>query len=262
VGVLALDAKTGKRHWSFTPASSGITALSLHPKFSALFAGDREGNVYRLDPATGTTQWQRRVFGGVTAFAREIPGLLVATTGGEVYALDAADGSGYWRRKFPGHISALTAMNGSYRGAGAFVSVFGGPTMAINPAETGTTTWTSDVWSGNSFVLSGQTLFAADTTLVALAVGTGKRRWTGGQTAQCGPAAAGDTVYAASTDQVTAYKFGGGTGIGSVQIGAKRWSHAVEGSPEQGLAVADGAVFVLTEGHKNTPSRAYALEEA
>jgi outer membrane protein assembly factor BamB len=262
LGLLALNAKTGERQWSFTPAGDGLNTLSLNPEFSELFAGDNEGNVYQLDPATGTTQWHRRIFGAVTVFTREVRNLLVGTAGGEVYALDPADGSGSWRRKFPGRISVLTAMNGSYRGAGAFVSVLGGPTVAINSSQTGTTTWTSDVWGAGSFVLSGQTLFAADTNLVALAVGTGERRWTGGQTAHCGPAAAGDTVYAASADHVTAYEFGGGIGIGSLRVGAKRWFYPVEGRPEQGFAVADGAVFVLTEGGENTSSRAYALEEA
>ena len=45
----------------------------------------------------------------------------------------------------------------------------------------------------------------------------------------CGPAAAADTIYAASEDQVTAYEFGDGIGVGPVGPGAKRWSHPVEG---------------------------------
>jgi hypothetical protein len=46
-------------------------------------------------------------------------------------------------------------------------------------------------------------------------------------------------------------------------VGTRRWSHPVEGRPEQGLAVADGAVFVLTEAtREGEQSSAYALEAA
>lgn len=258
--LLALDAKTGKRQWTFTPDGYGVHALLLDSEFSELFAGDGAGNVYRLDPKTGERQWQRRVFGKIAAFVRGIPELLVATEAGEVYALSADDGRGYWRRKLPGRIGSLAAMYGGYNGAGVFVSVFGGPTFALNPSRTGATVWKTDVWSSDSFVLSGESLFTAGHRLVSLGVGSGKRRWRGGKTSQCGPAAAGDTVYAASEDSITAYKFGGGIGIDSARIGARRWSHSVTGRPEQGLAVADGAAFVLTEGSDS--SKAYALEEA
>lgn len=101
-----------------------------------------------------------------------------------------------------------------------------------------------------------QDVLAAGSRLVALDSRSGARRWTGGSTTQCG-SAAGDTVYAAAEDRVTAYAFGGGVGAG----GARHWTHAVVGRPEQGLAVADGAVILLTEDPEEGTSKAYALEE-
>lgn len=257
-GLLALDATTGERQWTFDPEGFGVQPLLVDPERPSLFAGDDEGYVYELDPASGETRWRRRVFGGVTAFAQSIPELLVATEAGEVYALDPTDGNAYWRGEVSGNVEALATANGR----GAFVSTFGGPTVELDGQKKGARNWTADAWGSDSFVVADDALFAAGHRLVALDSTDGGRRWTGGKTTQCGPAAAGDTVYAASGDAITAYKFGGGVGVGSLRVGAKRWTHSVEGRPEQGLAVADGAVFVLTEGGEDEPSKAYALEEA
>lgn len=255
--LIALDAETGEREWTFTPSKSGIRALLLDSEGADLYAGDGRGTVYALDADTSELSWQRQVFGPVIAFAQSIPELLVATEAGEVYGLSPDDGRGYWRQKLPGYIESLATANGR----GAFVSVFGGPTVELKSERAGAVQWRRDTWSSDSFVVAGRTLIAAGHRLTALDIRSGgDRQWTGGKTAQCGPAAAGDTIYAASEDRITAYDFGGGIGVGPVRLGAKRWSHSVEGRPEQGLAVADDAVFVLTEGHENEASKAYALE--
>lgn len=257
-GLLALDAETGERQWTFDPEGHGVQALVVDPQRPSLFAGDDEGYVYELDPTTGESRWRRQVFGGVTALAQSIPELLVATEAGEVYALGPSDGHAYWRGEVPGNVEALATANGQ----GAFVSTFGGPTVELTGRKKGARSWTADVWAADSFVVTSGTVFAAGHRLVALDSDGGGRRWTGGKTTQCGPAGAGDTVYAASDGAVEAYEFGGGIGVGPVRVGEKRWSHSVEGRPEQGLAVADGAVFVLTEGGEDEPSKAYALEGA
>jgi outer membrane protein assembly factor BamB len=231
----------------------------MDPDGRTLFAGGH-GTVSAVDPKTGERRWQRDVFGVVTDFAVGVRQLLVATEAGEVYSLSLADGSGYWRRKFPGSIGALATMYGSFGGAGTFVSVFGGPIFALNSGRTGATVWKADVWSSDSFVVAGRTLFAAGGHLVALDIASGEKRWTGGRTTQCGPAGASETVYAASESHVTAYEFDGGIGVGGFRLSPKRWSYPVEGRPEQGLTVADDAVFFLTEGREDS-SKAYALEE-
>jgi outer membrane protein assembly factor BamB len=256
-GLIALDAQTGERQWTFTPEQFGVRALLADPEGGDLYAGDSRGTVHALDAQTGERRWQRELFGPVAAFAQSIPELLVATEAGEVYGLSPDDGRGYWRAKLPGYPESLATANGR----GAFVSVFGGPTVELASDRAGATEWRRDVWSADSFVVAGTTLLAAGRRLVALDLRSGERRWTGGRTTQCGPAAAGDTVYAASEERVTAYRFGGGVGVGQFRLGARRWSYPVEGRPEQGLAVADGAVFVLTEGTDGR-SKAYALEEA
>ncbi|MFC4357389.1 PQQ-binding-like beta-propeller repeat protein [Halobium salinum] len=257
--LLALDAESGDREWTFHPDSFSVTALLVDPRRPTLFAGDYEGNVYGLDPATGEVRWESEVFGVVTQFALGIPGLAVGTEAGEVHALYPDDGRHLWRRKLPGRVRALATANGR----GVFAGVFGGPTVELDTSRAGGTTWRSDRWTSDSFALAGNTLFTTGGRLTALDVRGGDRRWTGGRTTQCGPAMAGDTVYAASETDVSGYAFRGGVGVGPLRVGAKRWSHPVEGRPEQGFAVADDALFFMTEGGgEETRSKAYALESA
>lgn len=257
--LIALDATTGERQWTFTPNDRGIRALLLDRRGDTLFTGDGYGTIYALDIEAQTVRWKRRLYGPISWFAQSIPELLVATEAGEVYALSADDGRGYWRGSVPGHITALATGNGQ----DAFVSTFGGPTAELVARKTGGERWRRGVWSADSFVVTNQTLFAAGRRLTALDLRSGgARRWTGGKTTQCGPGASGSTLYAASENRVTAYDIRGGVGVEGLRFGAKRWSHDVVGRPEQGIAVADGAVFVLTEGADSDTSKAYALEEA
>lgn len=256
--LLALDGATGEREWTFAP-ERGLRTLVLDPEGATLYAGGSRGTVYAMDAETGDRRWQRTVFGPVSKLAQSIPELLVATEAGEVYGLSPDDGRGYWRQKLPGVVQSLATANGR----GAFVSVFGGPTVELESERAGAVRWKRDVWSADSFIVAGRTLVAAGRRLTALDVRSdGERQWTGGPTAQCGPAATGETVYSASENRVRATAFDGGVGLGGVRVGSRRWSHRVEGRPEQGLAVADGAVFVLTEGGGDESSKAYALEEA
>lgn len=254
--LLALDAETGERRWTFHPDSFSVTALLVDPERPTLFAGDYEGNVYGLDPGTGEVRWGSEVFGVVTQFALGIPELAVGTEAGEVHALSPDDGRHLWRRKLPGWVRALATANGR----GVFAGVFGGPTVELDTSRAGATLWRSDDWTSDSFALAGNSLFTTGARLTALDVRGGERRWTGDRTTQCGPAMSGDTVYAASEATVSGYAFRGGFGVGSVRVGAKRWSHRVEGRPEQGFAVADDALFFMTEGDGS--SKAYALESA
>jgi outer membrane protein assembly factor BamB len=256
--LLALDAATGEPQWTFSPRGDGCYALLLEPDRPTLFTGDDDGNVYALDPETGERRWRRELFGTVTSLANAIPELVVGTEAGEVYGLWPEDGRGLWQRNLPGRIGALATANGG----GPFVSLLGGPTVKLQSERAGATTWETDVWSADSFLVAGRSLFAAGDELVSLDRRDGERQWTGGSTTMCGPAGAGDTVYAASENEVAAYKFDGGLGLGGVRVDARRWSHRVEGRPEKGLVVADDAVFFLTEGGENESSTAYALESA
>src|SRR5205814_1362045 len=63
--VIALDAFTGRRLWTF--AADGAIKGGLASSGSAVFAGSYDGHVYALDAASGRLLWrasaQPRVFG-------------------------------------------------------------------------------------------------------------------------------------------------------------------------------------------------------
>jgi len=143
-------------------------------------------------------------------------------------------------RSLPGRRSRLLAteasrldrVTGDVRGA--FVSVFGGPTVELESERAGAVQLRRNTWGTDWFVVAGRTLVAAGRRLTALDIRPGgDRQWTGGKTAQCGPAAAGDTIYAASEDRVTAYDFGGGIGVGPVRLGASGDHTPSRGGPNR-----------------------------
>lgn len=61
---------------------------------------------------------------------------------------------------------------------------------------------------------------------------------------------------------ISAYALSGGTGVGPLTVGGKRWQFNVESAVMEGVAVADGAVFAVTQGLKDSPSQVYALDPA
>lgn len=257
--LLALDAESGERRWTYTPRERehGVYSLLVTPEpdHPQVWAGTH-GGVYSIDPATGEPEWRRDTFGAVVRLSLGIPYLFAVTESGEVLALSRDDGAGYWRQNVNGHVNGFA----SGPSTTAVLSTFGGPTYGIGD-NSGAVEWRVDGWTADGFVQTSQTVVTTGHRLRARDADDGSVRWTGGETTQCGPAAAGDTVYAASEDAVTAYDFGGGTGVGPLSVDKRRWSHAVEGRPERGLAVAEGAVFVLTEGGgEDERSMAYALE--
>ncbi len=257
--LVAIDLQTGKRTWERTFERSP-TAFTIDQLIPQLLFGDDRGTVYSVDPDTGETNWKQSVFGPVSKIVTKNGFHLVGTGGGAVYALFGEEGDGLWRRRFPGAITALGSMNGGYNGSGAFVSCFGGKTYALNPNKAGAIVWSKDVWSPGSVVVTSSHVYTAGNAISAINYRKGKQNWSVGQTVQCGPAAAGDLVFVGAENAVEAYKMGGGAGLGGVRIDTKGWRQPVDGTPQNGFAVADGAVFVMTEGGNEEPSKAYAIE--
>ncbi|WP_330632296.1 outer membrane protein assembly factor BamB family protein [Halocatena halophila] len=257
--LMALGLQTGKRTWERT-FERPPKAFTIDYSNSHLLFGDDTGTVYSVDPATGKTNWKRSVFGPISTIVTKIGFHLIGTEGGEVYALYGEQGDGLWRRRFPGAITALGSRNGSHSGAGAFVSCFSGSTFALNPSSAGATVWSKDLWSPESVVVTSSHVYTAGTSISAINYRNGKRSWSVGETVQCGPAAAGDLVFVGAENAVEAYKMGGGAGLGGIRIDTKGWRLPVDGTPQRGFAVADGALFVMTQGGNGEPSKAYAIE--
>ncbi|WP_435333583.1 PQQ-binding-like beta-propeller repeat protein [Haloarchaeobius sp. TZWWS8] len=258
-GVVALETDTGDGVWSFSADENSCYDLVVEPDDDepVVFTGDDRGTVYALDGTTGEVRWRQELFGVVTQVVTSFGTLYVGTEGGEVYALGPADGAGRWRRKLPGWVRALSADP-----SGVYASVFGGPTARLQSNRAGATDWSSDVWSTGGLVNAGNRIFTAGGTLTAVGHSDGEERWSGPETADCAPIAAGDTVYAATEDGIVAYD--GSVSDDSLPVvgqDPKRWVQPVEGTAV-GLAAADGALFVVTDNQGDGESVAYAFEEA
>ncbi len=257
--IIAVDLHSGTQQWKLSLDLLPV-ALTISRRGPALYVGFTDGRIYKLNPTTGETIWKQELFGAISTLVVAESTCLVGTEGGAVYALSSHDGQGIWRRKFPGMISALGSLWGSSNGATHFVSCFGGPVYGVGEI-TGATVWQSDdVWSDESLVITKDRLFAAGESLTAISTDGGTQSWTAGTTTQCGPAGAGELVFVATETSIDAYKMGGGAGVGGIRFGPTQWSQPVEGRPEQGIAIADGAVFVMTMGIDGDRSMAYAIE--
>lgn len=266
--MYALDATTGSTRWSRT--DHDYTALSLIAGDSVsepyLVAGTDSGALFRLDPQTGKQTWQRDLFGTISAFSFKPPYLYVGTVGGEVYAFnttedgDTPPGEG-WRRKIGSAVRTLLPCS-----EGLAVHTFGGPLRLVQSgAHAGTTRWTvSSKWANAAPIHANYIFYTAGYKgLTAVRDYDTKKKWrVDGRYDATGPVAAGDTMYVSNGSAVHAFAMDGGSGIGSIRTGAKRWSHPTPAKAVEGLAVADGALFAACVGRDNDPTTLYCLEPA
>jgi outer membrane protein assembly factor BamB len=264
--LLAYDLADGSRRWA-TELDDAVGA-TLAPDRSdgdlrALFVGDHSGTVYQINPTDGSVVVRTDLFGVVE---RVVAGrtVLVGTEGGEVYSL-LPDGDGFrglWRRKLDGTVTGLSGAN-----VDPVAATFGGPVYRLGRAAfAGRTEWQVDR-GGIELATTGRDVVACDGGgLSVYDYRTGDRRWQveGGYSA--GPAVAGDLLVAGGGELgenghgfVAAYDLRGGPTAGLT--GRERWRFETEDAVVGGVAVADGAVFAVTQG-VDAPPKLYALDPA
>jgi len=69
---------------------------------------------------------------------------------------------------------------------------------------------------------------------------------------EAAPVAAGDTLYAVGEGTVAAFGLGGANRFPADDAARRRWSVDIRDDPVQGLAVADGALFVTAQSNDTT----------
>jgi len=260
-GAVALDPEDGTEVWR---ADLGpVSAPPVVDDDGRCYVGTRDGRLVALEAGTGEVAWSYDLFGEVVALTFRPPTLVVGTTAGEVYALYESDGPReLWRRKVGGKVVALAQADGG----DTLVSAFGGKLRRLaDGAHTG-----SDRWSNRDggtaqggIAVAGDLVFGGNLAgLTACGTREGGTEWTASGEYPAGPAAAGDTVYAGREGEVVAFAHSGGFGVEGFAVGRQRWSHAVSGTPLEGLAVADGAVIAATGGGEDEESRTYVLDPA
>ena len=221
--VVALDARTGERRWTFRAGEGCYTPPTLGD--GRLFVGSWDGHYYRLDPKTGRVVWAWRrpgwayQFGGKpdSAMPTFADGkLFVQALGGFVIALDAATGRTSWQSDW----AAGRANNGGT----AFVdglllsSTFRSPmtvphdaNLAALDAKTGKAKWTLPGLGGlTAPVVAAGRLYAGSTGAAAMEChelrGDGQTlRWRtrlGGIVEESVPAAGGGRTYVIASDGV------------------------------------------------------------
>lgn len=262
--VHAVDAATGEARWTVggdahVHAAPGLLADDIVTE-PAVLVGDANGRVTALEPDTGERRWTVDCFGGVRALAYRAPTLYVGTTSGEVYAFSApGEGDGdppreRWRRQVDGRVEAVVPTAN-----GIAVASFGGPLVALRSGNTGAPTWTAaSARAGSAPVHTGTWFYSAGYDAVSATRGyDGETGWRAGlPLGSAPPVAAGETLYAAGETSVHALALDGGGPLS----GAKRWSHPVPGGGVQGLAVADGALFVARQSTDGNGTTLYCLE--
>lgn len=266
-GLAALDVETGDQQWRVETSGFVKTAPTFDHGYDALYVGDETGGIYRIDPANGEIKLRGGVFGPVTTLAHSLS-LLVGTESGEVYNLYLHQGefTGLWRRKVDGKVTALTAG----RGGPIFVATFGGPVYRLRGgAHVGTSQWEAEQGATHLAATDADVVGSDYGGLRTFDAGTGTTGWEREGHYDAAPAIAGDTVYVGGGEKggngngfIVAYALSGGTGIGPLTVGGKRWRFDVDSAVMEGVAVADGAVFAITQGPKKSPSRVYALDAA
>jgi outer membrane protein assembly factor BamB len=254
--LLALDAASGDEVWRVDVGDVSVPPVPDHD-WGTVFVGTRDGTVARVDAASGEVRWTASVFGAVTSLATSADIAYAGTEAGEVYAL--FDGRGLWRRKLPGSVVDVALGNSGP----VYATTFGGGTFELaDGLHAGRTRW--HVESGpatDSLVLADDAVYGADGGgLVAMHRHGEKRQWGADGSFAAGMAGAGDTLYVGGEDGVSAYRMGGGLGLGDLRVNARRWRVDVEGSVVRGLAVADGAVFAPVSGTEDTSAALVALD--
>jgi outer membrane protein assembly factor BamB len=265
--LYAVAADSGEERWSVGGASRQVPPHLVAGDLvndPLVLVGGENGVVRALDPDSGAEQWRLDTFGGVTAMAYYGRGFYVGTTGGEVYSYFPEAGRPpreRWRRKLGGQISGIIPTSN-----GIVVSAFGASLVALRDnGGAGSTAWIAeDRHAGFSPVYAGSYVYSAGPdSLSSIRVYDQNLHWRAGDDfGTTAPVAAGDTLYVPKENSVIAFDLGGGVGGSDLSFGGKRWEHRIESGFIQGLAVADGALFVACEATEDGNSSLFCLESA
>ncbi|NUW42788.1 outer membrane protein assembly factor BamB family protein [Nonomuraea rhodomycinica] len=239
--LVALDATSGKRLWSFEPAGDMLTPEPVLAG-DVVLAGSDHGVVYALAPATGTERRRYRLGAEHDRILLLRAGATVYATSssGDVNALDAVSGEVRWRSRITGTIASRPVVAGGT----VYVGDDEGTTHALD-AATGTPLW--QVRAGGDqpmftwrAAVAGGLLYTVgrDRTLYALDTATGRTRrrlpLPGGRGS--GPVAADGTIHV-SDREGTLYTLDAATGT-------VRSRFRTGGTAQTDPVVADGFVYL------------------
>ncbi|GAB3675605.1 PQQ-binding-like beta-propeller repeat protein [Halopiger thermotolerans] len=254
-GLQALEAETGEQLWSREFDTPGRVTTPATYAGHRLVCGAGE-QVVALDPADGTVEWRRRVYGQLLNHPAVFMGygFALATEAGEVYLL-MESGTGWWRWQLPASpMCPPTAGTDSL-----YITCQDGNTYALMDGGTSsdpTINWTTDTgWVEHGIGLVDDIVFGVGgQKLHALDAESGDRYWTydTGDWQRTAPAYGRDTVFVGG-DRLRALD--PTPGDDPADGPALRFEREFAGSVGPGPVLDDGVLYAIAEVEAET----YAL---
>lgn len=248
--VHALDLATGNAVWE---VSLGATTGSASPLVIAglVIVGDTSGVVHAIDSASGAKRWSFKVDGAIDGAAANVGNLvLTATEDGSAYALEAQTGSVVWKATLPAGVTRSVTASADT----VFVGAKG--TLVALRLSDGSMVWQSAVAPtgecGTPTVADGLVFDAtgldgsdpAAKGVVALDASTGAVRWRYASPTQrqaYTPGVRAGRAFIVAEDGIVAAL--------DATNGAVVWTTKTGAVNEALPAIADGLVYVPTNGH-------------
>lgn len=246
-GLQALDAETGEQQWirEFDTPGRVTTPATYAGRRLVCGAGEQ---VVALDPADGTVEWRRRIYGRLLDHPAVFMGygFALATEAGEVYLLEE-NGTGWWRWQLPAPPMCPPTVGTD----SLYISCQDGNTYALMDDGTtsdATTNWTADTgWIENGIALvDGIVLGVGSRKLHALDSESGDRYWTyeTGDWQRTAPAYGRDTVFVGG-DRLRALD--PTPGDDPADGPAVRFEQEFAGRVGPGPVLDDGVLYVIAE---------------
>ncbi|WP_330632034.1 outer membrane protein assembly factor BamB family protein [Halocatena halophila] len=244
--IVALDRHTGDRRWSIDRAEIGqVTAgPTVTNDGHKLLTGTDTERIVSIETTDGTIDWQRSVFGPVTAALGVASEYLVATTNaGEVYGF-TTDGSGLWRTSLSGGCDVppvITTRN-------VFVVDTESVCYALDPV-TGAQQWKSyqtALQSDGMVVGNGSIYAVSDQQVRAITTDSGTTTWkeTFDHTIEAAPLLVGSTLLLGAGPTLVALDADGGTNVAGLRFDVRNWTHKLGRRIGPAVTVGNERLFV------------------
>ena len=241
--LYALNASDGTTKWRYPADGKAHADFGGTPALAGgfLYAADDNGQVYKLDAATGKETWTAKLEGALRSAPVVSGGLVyLGSTSDHCYALSAETGAVAWDEPTEGAITASPTITG---GLVVFTST-DNHVYSLN-ARTGRKAWSVTFDSDPSIVpvvYDGAVVYVtAGDTIYRLDPSSGVRRTpiTLPTTVSSAPTVSGDTLYTIAQNN-TLYAL--------TLTGSKRWQAALIGSSTAPPLLAGSLLLVASEG--------------
>lgn len=261
--VVALDAKTGDRLWTYGEKQTGTVSgtPTLGENRDRLYIGTTQGEIYTLDANTGESQWHQDVFGSIeNTLAVRSPLVVATTSAGEVYSFDV-DGKELWRRQLSGGSGPSSPPTLSDRWI--FVGSNDNCVYSLDPVS-GSVRWRTHIdqlYHGGLVATNASVYATSSRGVIALGGRKGTIQWSiePGEVVSCAPMVVDDTLYVGGS-RIFALDPSGGFGIDGVRFRAKHWTANVGKHVGPGMATGNDRLFAPVRMNDGT-AKLLALEE-